>query len=143
LRAIDGLLDVTPLALGATPPAPFASDPTSSETINRFTCYRATIAKGEPKFASPTAPLVADDLLSGEALDLKKITKLCLPADVGGATPGAATRDARLVCYRATRAKGAPKFVRQTVASNATTGAHVLVATGVADLCVPATEAAP
>jgi len=43
----DSLLDVTPTALGSTPPVPFATDPTEeTPDVNRFKCYKARLAKG-------------------------------------------------------------------------------------------------
>lgn len=136
------LLDVTPQAIGATPPAPFASDPTTDPNVNRFTCYKAAYAKGQPSFVAPSPPTVTDALFpSGQALQLVKIGKLCLPVDKNGETPGAETRTARLVCYQAKLPKGSPKFVQQTVSTNsAGFGPHTLVAKGVNEFCVPAIE---
>jgi len=136
------LLDVTPQAIGTTPPSPFSSDPTSDPNVNRFKCYRASLAKGQPKFVAPSSPTVADALFpGGQVLQLVKITGLCLPVDMDGNTPGAGTRTARLVCYQAKLPKGAPKFVQQTVSTNgADFGPHTLVAKGIKDLCVPAIE---
>lgn len=140
------LLDVTPFALGATPPAAFGSDPTSDPAVNRFACYKAKLAKGSPKFAPPASPTVLDDLLpSARQLVVKKVTKVCEPVDEDGATPDAATRTATLVCYAVKPAKGSPKFVKTTVALNAATFAapHVLVASAPSELCVPAVQASP
>jgi len=136
------LLDVTPQALGATPPVPFSSDPTIDPNVNRFTCYKAAYAKGQPSFVAPPAPTVTDALFpSGQALQLVKIDKLCLPVDKNGETPGAETRTARLVCYQAKLPKGAPKFVKPTLSTNsAGFGPHTLVAKGVKEFCVPAIE---
>ncbi len=139
------LLDVTPLALGASPPSPFASDPTSDPNVNRFTCYKAKLAKGSAKFAPPLPPTVSDDVLGGSRdLVVKKVTKLCVPVDEDGATPGAESRSSALVCYAVKLAKGSPKFVKTTVATNTTEFvAHVLVASAVSELCVPAVQPTP
>jgi len=136
------LLDVTPLAIGATPPSPFSSDPTSDPNVNRFKCYKASLAKGQPKVVAPPPPTATDTLFpGGQELQLAKITGLCLPVDKDGATPGAGARAARLVCYQAKRPKGSPKFVQQTVSTNgAGSGPHTLVAKGIQELCVPAIE---
>ena len=136
------LLDVTPQAIGTTPPSPFPSDPTSDPNVNRFKCYKASLAKGQPKFVAPPPPTVADALFpSGQVLQLAKITGLCLPVDRDGKTPDAGARAARLVCYQAKLPKGSPKFVPQTVSTNgADFGPHTLAAKGIKELCVPAIE---
>ena len=136
------LLDVTPQALGTTPPSPFADDPTSEPNVNRFKCYKTSLAKGQPKFVAPSSPTVADALFpSGQELQLVKLARLCLPVDLNGSTPGAEARTARLLCYQAKLPKGSPKFVQQTVStSSADFGPHTLVAKVVKELCVPAIE---
>ena len=136
------LLEVTPQAIGTTPPSPFPSDPTIDPNVNRFKCYRASLAKGQPKFVAPSPPTVADALSpGGQSLQLAKITGLCLPVDRDGKTPDAGARAARLVCYQAKLPKGSPKFVQQTVSTNGDDfGPHTLVAKGVKELCVPAIE---
>lgn len=136
------LLDVTPQAIGTTPPSPFASDPTSDPNVNRFKCYKASLAKGQPKFVAPPPPTVTDALFpSGQVLELAKITGLCLPVDRDGKTPDAGARAARLVCYQAKLPKGSPKFVQQAVStSSADFGPHTLATKGVKELCMPAIE---
>ena len=136
------LLEVTPQAIGTTPPSPFPSDPTIDPNVNRFKCYRASLAKGQPKFVAPSPPTVADALSpGGQSLQLAKITGLCLPVDRDGKTPDAGARAPRLVCYQAKLPKGSPKFVQQTVSTNGDDfGPHTLVAKGVKELCVPAIE---
>lgn len=136
------LLDVTPKAI--TPPDPFPSDPTSNASVNRFKCYKASIAKGTQKFIPPLDPTVTDEFLTGQALHLTKVTKLCTPVDKEGETPGAEARANHLVCYQAKLPKGAPKFTPQTVSTNSTNfGRHTLVAKGVSELCVPAKKDPP
>lgn len=136
------LLEVTPQAIGTTPPSPFPSDPTIDPNVNRFKCYRAALAKGQPKFVAPSSPTVADALFpGGQSLQLVKITGLCLPVDRDGKTPDAGARAPRLVCYQAKLPKGSPKFVQQTVSTNGGDfGPHTLVAKGVKELCVSAIE---
>lgn len=142
VKARTSLLDVTPKVLGDTPPVAFAADPTSDASVNRFKCYKASLAKGEPKFVPPTPPVVTDQFFtSGQAINIKKVTKLCTPTDMDGATPGAGNRLGHLVCYQVALPKGSAKFTARTVATNPTSfGADVLVATGLAELCVPALE---
>jgi hypothetical protein len=147
ITAPVGLLDVTPKVLGNTPPAAFSSDPTSDPTVNRFKCYKARLAKGSPKFVPPPSPTAIDEFFaSGQQLVVKKVTKLCEPADEDGETPGAETRQTALVCYGVKLTTGSPKFVKTTVATddgNFPASAQVLVATAPAELCMPAVEATP
>jgi hypothetical protein len=135
------LLDVTPTAPGTTPPTPFGSDPTSDPDVNRFKCYKAKLPKGSPKFVAPPPQAVVDDFFpGGQPLVLKKLIKVCNPADVNGETPGAEARQSSsLVCYQVALPKGTPKLSTQTVSTNgANFGAHVLDAKKVAELCVAA-----
>lgn len=136
----DSLLDVTPKALGSTPPALFATDPTEeTPDVNRFKCYKAKLAKGQPKFVPPPDPIVADEFVTGQAFTIKKITKLCAPVDKESETPGAETRPGHLLCYQVKLPKGAPKFIAPTIATNDDNFApHVLVAKKPKELCVPA-----
>ena len=133
------ILDVTPLAVETVPPDAFASDPTGDPSVNRFTCYAAKLAKGV-RFVAPPSPTVADVLhLAGQVFALTKITKLCTAVDRDGSTPGAAARDAALVCYAVKLPPKSPKFPKTTVATNdAAVGPHVLVASKPVELCVAA-----
>lgn len=139
------LLDVTPTAGGGTPPPAFAGDPTGDPDVNRFKCYRARLAKGQPKFVPPAPPMVTDEFFpSGQGIKLTQISKLCLPVDKEGETPGAEARDAQLLCYRAQLVKGAPRFTPRTISTHSDNfGPHTLVARSVAELCVPAAVSAP
>ncbi|MBI3769202.1 MAG: hypothetical protein HY271_12045 [Deltaproteobacteria bacterium] len=139
------LLDVAPQALGGTPPAVFGSDPTSDPTVNRFKCYKAKLAKGSPKFLPPASPSVVDAFFGiGRQFVVKNVTKLCEPVDEDGETPGAETRQTVLVCYAVKLAKGSPKFVKTTVATNdANVAPHILVVSAPAELCMPALEPTP
>lgn len=141
LIAPSSLLDVTPTAAGSTPPTSFASDPTSATGVNRFKCYKAKLAKGSSPFVAPTTPTVVDEFFpAGQSVVMKKVSKVCLPADVNGETPGAQKRTSNaLVCYQVKLPKGAA-MVAHTVASNGSNfGAQVLDTTRVAELCVSAT----
>lgn len=140
IKAPSLLLDVTPQALGAVPPAAFGADPTGDSTVNRWQCYGAKLAKGSPKFVAPSPPTLTDDFFAGgQVFTLKKITKLCLPVDADGQTVGAEARATSLVCYGAKLAKGAPKFAKPVVATNgADFGTQVLLASAPSELCVAA-----
>ncbi len=134
------LLDVTPSAPGATPPAAFGSDPTSDPGVNRFTCYKAKLARGSSRFIPPSLPAVVDDFFTGgQRLLARKVTKVCSPADVNGETPGAEARESSLVCYQVTQFPGSPPSSARTVSTDgANFGPHVLGVRKVAELCVPA-----
>ena len=133
------LLDVTPLALGASPPPAFASDPTADPTVNRFKCYKAKLAKG-PKFIPPAPPVLTDEIFAGgHAFVVRKVVKLCEAVDKDGKTPGAEDRQRSLVCYAVKPAKGPVRFTKTTVAvHDADFSPHVLVATAPVELCMPA-----
>jgi hypothetical protein len=134
------LLDVARAVPGATPPPPFASDPTADPNVNRFLCYKAALAKGEPGFVPPVPPTITDTFFpGGQAVVLKKVTKLCTPVDKDGETPGAEARAGHLVCYLAKLPAGTPKLAPQAVAIGGTNfGDHPLVAKSLAELCMPA-----
>jgi hypothetical protein len=144
ITAPAALLDVTPKVLGSTPPAAFASDPTSDTDVNRFKCYKAKLAKGSSKFQPPPPPTVTDEFFTGgQQLVVKKVTKLCKPVDKDGETPGAAAREGALVCYAVKLPKGV-KFTKTIVATNDSNfSPHVLVASAPAELCMPAQEPTP
>lgn len=116
LGALASVLDVTPAQPGATAPADFSDDPTNSAVeVNRFKCYAIASPKGAPKIAEPPPVVIVDDgFPGGQPFLVRKPTKVCLPADVAGATPGAETRRDILVCWSVKLPKGA-KFVRQMV----------------------------
>src|SRR5262249_11470303 len=102
LTAPTSLLDVTPAAAGTTPPPAFGSASTSDPDVTPFTCYKAKGARGAPRFIPPPLQIAADDFFpGGQRLVVKKVTKVCSPADVNGETPGAASRgSSSLVCYQ-------------------------------------------
>jgi hypothetical protein len=138
LTGIESLLDVTPVQPGTTAPADFSDDPTTSaDEINRFKCYTAELPKGAPKFEPPIAPTIVDDAFpSGQRLLIKKVSRVCLPADVDGATPGAEARNTLLVCYAVKLPKGA-KFVRETIGTRSrSVGVRIVGRRKPAELCV-------
>jgi len=138
LAGPTSLLDVTPAQPGHTAPPDFSDDPTTSATeINRFTCYAVEPPKGAPKFVPPTPPTVTDEqYVTGQSFVVKKPTKLCFPAAVDGATPGAPLRDTLLVCYALKLAKGG-KFARLTVGTHTrTVGARIVGRRKPAALCL-------
>jgi hypothetical protein len=138
LTALSSILDVTPVQPGSNAPADFSDDPTTSAVeINRFKCYTAALPKGAPKFVPPAAPTVRDEAFpAGQSFLVKKPTKVCLPADVEGATPGGETRATLLVCYAVKLPQGA-KFVRQTVGTRSrSVGVRIVGRRKPAEICV-------
>lgn len=138
ISAPASLLDVTPAQPGNTVPPDFTDDPTTSATeVNRFKCYTVKAPKGAPKFVPPASPIVVDEQFTGgQSFVVKKVSKLCLPADVDGATPGAPLRDTLLVCYAIKLPKG-DKFARATFGTHTRTiGGRIVGRRKPAELCV-------
>lgn len=133
------VLDVTPAQPGSNAPADFSDDPTKSAIeINRFKCYSAVVPKGAAKFVPPpTPPTVVDEAFTGgQTFLVKKPTKVCLPANVEGATPGAESRDTLLVCYAVKLPQGA-KFTRQTVGTRSrSVGVRIVGRRKPGEICV-------
>lgn len=140
LTAPSSFLEVTPAQPDGFA-ADFSDDPTNSSTeLNRFACYAATPPKGAPKFVPPPPPTVRDEeqYLNGQSFLVKKPTRVCFPVDADGATPGAETRDALLVCYAVKLPKGG-KFARQSFGTHARTiGARTVGRRKPAELCLVA-----
>ena len=138
LSAPASFFEVTPAQPGTNIVADFSDDPTkSSVEVNRFECYAATLPKDAPKFVPPPAPAATDDQYpNGQSFVVKKPTRVCLPVDADGATPGAETRDGLLVCYAVKLSKGG-KFARQSFGTHARTiGARIVGRRKPAELCV-------
>lgn len=111
--------------------------PYALTTVDHYKCYRASLAKGSPKFVTPAAPTVSDQFYpGGQSFNLKKPTRFCHPVAADGSTINEPT--AHLVCYGA-RLPAGTKFPKTTVSTNNPGfGADVLLATAVSELCVPA-----
>lgn len=88
---------------------PTAEDPTSSPSlsvneVDRFLCYAAKLAKGQPKLSKTLELTVADGFTSPpKRVTVKKLVRLCTPVGVGG---GATKHDARLLCFQVAQTKG-------------------------------------
>lgn len=106
-------------------------------TVDHYKCYKASLAKGSPKFVAPAAPTVSDQFYpGGQSFVLKKPTRYCEPVAADGSTINAP--DAKLVCYGAKLPTGT-RFAKTTVSTNNPDyGTDVLLATAVSELCVPA-----
>ena len=111
--------------------------PVDTTGVDHFECYKATPAKGTPKFVPP-APLAITDQFGTQSYTVKKITKLCTPVNKNGEDATAPQHVGHLVCYQAKLPAGA-KFAPQTVSvNNDNFGPAVLVAKAVLEVCVPA-----
>lgn len=88
---------------------PTAEDPVSSPSlsvneVDRFLCYGAKLAKGQPKLAKNLELTVADGFIAPpKRVTLKKLLRLCTPVGVGG---GPTKHDARLLCFQVAQTKG-------------------------------------
>jgi len=106
-------------------------------TVDHYKCYKASLAKGSPKWIAPASPTVIDQFYpGGQSFALKKPTRFCHPVAADGSTINEPT--SHLVCYGA-RLPAGTKFVKTTVSTNNPDfGTDVLLATAVSELCVPA-----
>jgi hypothetical protein len=117
-------------------------------TVDHFTCYKAKVAKakkGAPPFPvfTKTSVTLTDQFGGPLVYDLKKPTRVCLPADKNGESPGAEDHPDWLVCYAAKLAKREPpqpKFLAQTVSTSNQFGPEVLDAKKLEELCVPSSN---
>lgn len=88
---------------------PTAEDPTSSphlsvNEVDRFLCYAAKLAKGQPKLPKDLQITVADAFTTPpKRLTVKKVVRLCTPVGVDG---GPTKHDARLLCVQVAPTKG-------------------------------------
>jgi hypothetical protein len=138
LTALASILDVTPAQPGRNAPADFSDDPTRTGTeTNRFKCYTEKLPKGAPKLLPPPPPIVTDEVFpNGQQFIIKKVSRLCVPADVEGATPNAPGRDTLLVCYTVKLPKGV-KFPRQMLGTRSrSVGVRIVGRRKPAELCV-------
>lgn len=125
--------------------------PLGATTVDHFACFKAKVAKakkGEPPFPvfTKTSVTVTDEFGGPLVFDLKKPTRLCLPADANAEAPGAENHPDRLVCYAAKLAKqtpAQPKYVAQVVSTANRFGAEVVRAKKVDELCLPSVALAP
>lgn len=106
-------------------------------TVDHYKCYKASLAKGSPKFVAPAPPTVSDDFYpGGQTLTVKKPTRYCEPVAADGSTIN--TPASKLVCYGVKLPTGI-RFAKTTVSTNNPDyGTDVLLATAVSELCVPA-----
>jgi hypothetical protein len=118
----------TAKSLSDAPTAP--SDP----AVDHFQCYKASVAKGQPKFVPVTGVALVDQV-GARTVDVTKPRRLCNPADQSGGEPGAEGHVDHLMCYQvklaASFAPVGPLFVANEL------GSETLTATKPDELCVP------
>jgi len=139
-KAPDRLLVPSAKALGSG-----GAPVLGATAVDHFACYKAKVAKakkGEPPFPvfTKTSVTLADQFGGPLVYDLKKPTRVCLPADKNDERPGAEAHPDRLVCYAAKLAKqkpAQPKLAAQVVSTANQFGAEVVRAKKVDELCVP------
>lgn len=82
--------------------------------------------------------LDVEDRFGSLELDARKVSTICNPAEVEGASPGADSEPVRLLCYKVKASKGAAKFSPQgPLFTNNALGAEELTLTKPAELCIP------
>ena len=117
------------------PPAP----PPSGST-NHYSCRKASLVPGSP---SPRGmSLTVDDALGTHMALIRRLRRLCRPADVNAAGTGMRHPRATLICYgvRVADATSGPDAVFETASQLATGEVRTF---GERELCVPAVAAAP
>ncbi len=90
--------------------APPAEPDPGKHQVDHFKCYGAKVTAGMPKFQTITGVRVVDQFDQPKDVDLKKITRLCLPVDKNG--EGIPIPSQRLLCYQAVPPKTEPKHVK-------------------------------
>jgi hypothetical protein len=143
VKAPDRLLVPTAKALGSG-----GTPDLGATSVDHFKCYRAKVAKakkGETPFPvfTKTSVTLTDQFGGPRIYDLKKPTRLCLPANKNDENPAAPAHPDRLVCYAAKLAKQKPKqpkFIAQVVSTANQFGPEVLRAKKLEELCVPSSE---
>lgn len=88
---------------------PTAEDPSTlpaltTNEVDRFACYPAALAKGQPKLAKGLQLTVADQFTAPpKRVTVKKLVRLCVPVGVDG---GATKHDDHLLCFQVAATKG-------------------------------------
>jgi hypothetical protein len=118
-------------------PGNLGAPPYSATDVDHYKCYKAKPALGEPRFAPPSPPSVTDQFFTGgQAVEVKRVTKLCNPVSRDSSVVN--HPESHLVCYKVKLPQGTPRFIPQTVSTNNQIRADVLIASRVAELCLPA-----
>ena len=136
LDLVKADLLLLPASLDAAMPPPPPADP----SLDAYLCYKAKTSPGTAKLPKGLQATVDDEFTLGQTvLDVKKVKRLCVPADLGD---GLDHPDALLTCYLARPAKGQPRHESRTGLHVATseTGASQIDTRKDDLLCVPAAQ---
>jgi hypothetical protein len=98
-KKLDRLL--VPAAKSLSGPATPPADP----AVDHFDCYRVRTTRGGPALPKGIRVAVTDQFGPGHVFELKKISRLCLPADKNGEAPDAPGHADHLMCYGVALAK--------------------------------------
>jgi hypothetical protein len=88
---------------------PMAEPDPGLHVVDPFDCYQVRTSKGDPRFPKGLQAMAVDGFGEERIYDLKKPTRLCVPADQDGETPGAEAHPDDLLCYKAKLAKAKPR----------------------------------
>jgi hypothetical protein len=126
----------TAKSLSAPPPAP------ANPAVDHFQCYRVNRARGAAKF-TPIAGVTLADQFGTMTVELRRLRRLCVPANKNGEEPGAESHPDHLLCYQV-KQTDAPRFQTRTpVFTRNQFGPETLDAITPRELCVPARRLAP
>jgi Bacterial Ig-like domain (group 2) len=113
-------------------------------SVDSFKCYDAKVARAArgalpfPVFTPRQVSLT--DQFGTRVFKVKKLLRLCAPADVGGTNPAAPTHERYLVCYQvrvASTKPKQPKFVPVSVSTNPPFGPEALLVRKPDEICLP------
>jgi len=133
---VDTILPARLLVPSATGAASGAG--TSAATTDHFACHLVKRSKWAPPFPKGVQTTVGDQFTPPTLYNIKKPSRLCMPVDKDGTSPGAEQHRTHLMCYRVERATGPSRdaIVRDIRVSNALGSAEV-DAIRDEELCVP------
>jgi hypothetical protein len=130
-------LRVTAIAALAVPTAATGAVGGTDPNLEYFSCYdvRAELPATERRRVRRFAVRTRD---SSRLLEIRKPTRLCVPASVRGENASAPKHPLDLLCYEARRVreKGAPRDARELLATRNDFGHEVLRAGSLRQLCV-------
>jgi cysteine-rich repeat protein len=119
-----------------TAKSPTTPPPAPTTSLDHFECYQAKEASGTAKFVAVPNVTVQDQFGPMTVL-VKKPTRLCVPLNKNGETPGAQNHPNHLVCYQV-KPTSLPKFAAVTsLFTHNQFGSATIDAKKPAELCVP------
>lgn len=102
------------------------------QSPDHYLCYKAGLAKGQPKLPKGTTRTLLDRFAGPVAFDVKKIVAVCAPADRDGS--GVAHPTIHLESYAIKAAKGTPKLAATNHVRADAFGQRTLTVSGAATL---------